>query len=280
MHGASSARWIDTTAAETCVKAQNHPTGRLGGGFAARGYAPSRRVAQQSAECSPRLLVRGDVKQGVIEGDMFSQRNGGALRPDYVYRQEAERLLPARSPRARQLIADYVADKHTRPPRLPPPAPLHAIGGMLDKLQAEMRAELRGPRAHLGSPRSPPWAHCSPGEVPQRVSQLPAHSPPSRVPPPPLLPPADEEAAALRLALVQSREASRQVASMLLQREERGGRAAARGDGHSPRADSRVAQRTSPPKAHASRIDGRVLPSIYNGMVDPKVSTKGREAAW
>lgn len=94
----------------------------LGGGFrtslpSPRAHAtdPFERLPSDLASSSadpraPRLLVRGDPHQGVVIGDLFRGRHGGALRSDYVFRSEPERMLASlRCPQARALVARHQA---------------------------------------------------------------------------------------------------------------------------------------------------------------------------
>jgi len=97
--------------------------GIMGGGFRVGVPQRTNRQKAQLLPNSPRALVRGDVRQGVILGDYYRGRNGGALREDYAFQVEPERLIPVKTAYAQKLMASYL----TRNDVSPPPLPAHGM---------------------------------------------------------------------------------------------------------------------------------------------------------
>lgn len=110
--------------------------GILGGGFKV-GYRPGPRSEGQAHHISPRHLVRGDVGQGVVTGDFFRGQNGGALRADYMFRVEKERLLPVRSARAKAIVDDHARRSDLVLP--PHPLPFTTAVDLLEHWDAQRK---------------------------------------------------------------------------------------------------------------------------------------------
>lgn len=265
-----------TSANDTWVASHPCPASRLGGGFCAVIRPPRPPQPPPTAACSPRLLVRGEPKQGIVQGDLFSGRNGGALRSDYVHKDQ-DRLLPLCSARSR--ITEHASPRQELP-RLPPPAPLHAASGVVEAIDATMRAPQHRTRpdvhATMRAARCMAPRVCLPRGDPTRVSPPNIGAAPRTQPRP-----SDDEADALLNAVAASKQASKAVQNLLSQRfdtfcrPEEGTGATAVGVGGSAQPSPRRKRRAerhglAAVVVHASpptEVDGSCLPSIYNGMV-------------